>query len=338
MAQNFIGCDRDQSFLLPPDVRDWLPDGHLAWFVLDAVAGMDLSEFYGAYRRDGVGRRAYDPAMVVALLLYGYSRGVRSARAIERACVEDVAFKMIAMLETPDHATIARFVARHELALAALFGQVLGLCAQAGLVRPGVVAIDGTKMAGNASRESTRDFGQIAREIIAEAIATDEAEDELYGQERGDELPEELRTREGRAEFFRRVREQQASDHAPDEPGLLPDRADGPEDGFEFDVQRIVARHQDARVGHGRGAVSLSSAAGNKGNRSRATVRIGCCSPPSDLRSSVTPSWRPTVPMRTTGRVVVPRTAAGLASVRTRGRRRRCPTMWSASATLTASG
>src|ERR1700761_2955185 len=225
MAQNFIGCDRDQSFLLPPDVRDWLPEGHLAWFVLDVVAGMDLREFYGAYRRDGVGRRAYDPAMVVALLLYGYSRGVRSARAIERACVEDVAFKMIAMMETPDHATIARFVARHEVALAELFGQVLGLCAEAGLVRPGVVAIDGTKMAGNASRESTRDFGQIAREIIAEAIETDEAEDELYGQERGDELPEELRTREGRAEFFRRVREQQASDQAPDEPGLLPDRA-----------------------------------------------------------------------------------------------------------------
>ncbi|MGO9821999.1 MAG: IS1182 family transposase, partial [Solirubrobacteraceae bacterium] len=71
MAQNFIGCDRDQSFLLAPDVRDWLPDGHLAWFVLEAVAGMDLAEFYGAYREDGVGRRAYDPAMMVALLLYG---------------------------------------------------------------------------------------------------------------------------------------------------------------------------------------------------------------------------------------------------------------------------
>src|ERR1700733_8704748 len=86
MALNFIGCDRDQSFLLPPDVRDWLPDGHLAWFVLDAVAGMDMREFYGAYRADGVGRRAYDPAMVVALLLYSYSRGVRSSRKIERAC------------------------------------------------------------------------------------------------------------------------------------------------------------------------------------------------------------------------------------------------------------
>jgi transposase len=80
MAQNFIGCDRDQSFLMPPDVRDWLPEGHLAWFVLDAVAGMDLSEFYAAYRRDGVGRRAYDPAMMVALILYAFARGVRSAR------------------------------------------------------------------------------------------------------------------------------------------------------------------------------------------------------------------------------------------------------------------
>ena len=243
MALNFIGCDRDQSFLLPPDVRDWLPEGHLAWFVLDAVAGMDLSRFYGSYRADGVGRRAYDPAMMVALLLYGYSRGVRSARAIERACWEDVAFKTIAMLETPDHATVARFVERHELALAELFSQVLGLCAQAGLVRPEVVAIDGTKMAGNASRESNRDFSEIARQIIEEAIATDRAEDELYGEARGDELPEELRTREGRAEFFRRVREQQAAEKAHDEPELIPEPADEP-DGFDFDVQRIIARHQ----------------------------------------------------------------------------------------------
>jgi transposase len=246
MAQNFIGCDRDQSFLLPPDVRDWLPAGHLAWFVLDAVAGMDLSGFYGAYRADGVGRRAYDPSAMVALLLYGYSRGVRSARKIERACEEDVAFKVIAMLETPDHATIARFVERHEAALAELFGQVLGLCAEAGLVRPGVVAIDGTKMAGNASRESIRDFAQLAREIVAEAKAIDEAEDELYGEERGDELPEELRTREGRAEFFRRAREQRARDQQRDASGpeLVPAPVEDPQEGFAFDVERIVARGQ----------------------------------------------------------------------------------------------
>ena len=86
MAQIFIGCDRDQSFLMPPDMRDWLAEDHLAWFVLDAVRD-GSRRVYGAYRRDGVGRRAYDPAMVVALLLYSYSRGVRSARAIERACL-----------------------------------------------------------------------------------------------------------------------------------------------------------------------------------------------------------------------------------------------------------
>jgi transposase len=244
MAQNFIGCDRDQSFLLPPDLRDWLPGGHLAWFVLDAVAGMNLGEFYAAYRADGVGRRPYDPAMLVALLLYGYARGVRSARAIERACVEDVAFKMIAMMETPDHATIARFVARHEAALAELFGQVLRLCDEAGLVRPGVVAIDGTRMAGNVSRESTRDFEEIAREILAEAKATDEAEDELYGEARGDELPEQLRTREGRAEFFRQARERRAIEREDQQRESEPEPVSGEEDGFEFDTERIVARHQ----------------------------------------------------------------------------------------------
>jgi transposase len=230
---------------MPPDVRDWLPEGHLAWLVLDAVAGMDLGEFYGAYRRDGVGRRAYDPAMMVALLLYAYARGVRSARKIERACEEDVAFKLIAMLETPDHATIARFVGRHEAALAGLFGQVLRLCDEAGLVRPGVVAIDGTRLAGNACRESTRDFGEIAREIVAEAKATDEAEDELYGEERGDELPEQLRTREGRAEFFRQAREQRAAETPEDQQRESESElVAGEEDGFEFDAERIVARTQ----------------------------------------------------------------------------------------------
>jgi hypothetical protein len=158
---------------------------------------------------------------------------------------EDVAFKMSAMMETPDHATIARFVARHEAALAGLFGQVLRLCDEAGLVRPGVVAIDGTRMAGNASRESTRDFEEIAREILAEAKATDEAEDELYGDARGDELPERLRTREGRAEFLRQARERRAAETPEDQQPELPvEPVSGEEAGFEFDVERIVARHQ----------------------------------------------------------------------------------------------
>jgi transposase len=108
MAQNFIGCGRDQSFLMPPDVRDWVPEGHFVWFVLEAVEEMDLGGFYDAYRRDGMGRPGYDPAMMGALLLYSYARGIRSARKIERAYEEDVAFRVIAMLEKPDHATIAR--------------------------------------------------------------------------------------------------------------------------------------------------------------------------------------------------------------------------------------
>jgi len=137
MGQNFIACDRDQSFLMPPDVRDWLPEDHLAWFVIGAVEEMNLDAFYGAYRANGQGRAAYEPAMVVALLLYAYARGNRSSRAIERACVEDVAYRVIAAQTKPDHATLARFVERHEAALAGLFGEVLGLCARAGLAQVG---------------------------------------------------------------------------------------------------------------------------------------------------------------------------------------------------------
>ena len=199
MGQNFIACDREQSFLMPPDVREWLPEGHLAWFVIDAVEEMDLGAFYGAYRARRARRPAYEPAMMVALLLYAYARGMRSSRAIERACEEDVAFRVIAAQQRPDHATIARFVERHEDALAGLFGEVLGLCAQAGLATVGVVAIDGTKVHANASRDANLDYEQIAREILEEAKAVDAAEDELYGEARGDELPPELRPVEGAA-------------------------------------------------------------------------------------------------------------------------------------------
>src|SRR5919202_5268551 len=141
MGQNFIACDREQSFLLPPDVRDWLPEGHFAWFVIDAVAQMDLGAFYAAYRQDGHGRAAFEPAMMVALLLYAYARGIRSSRAIERACEDDVAFRVLAAHQVPDHTTIARFRQRHQEPLADLFGEVLALCAEAGLVRVEVLAV-----------------------------------------------------------------------------------------------------------------------------------------------------------------------------------------------------
>src|SRR5438552_19151015 len=194
MAMNFLECDREQAFLMPPDPRDWLPEGHLAWFVLASVEQMDLSAFLVVYRRDGWGRAAFEPSMMVSLLLYAYARGERSSRGIERKGVEDVAYRVIAAQQKPDHATIARFRARHEDALAELFSSVLSLCRQAGLVKIGVIAIDGTKVHANASHHSNLDYEQLAREILNEAADLDAAEDAPKGAARGDELTEHLRT------------------------------------------------------------------------------------------------------------------------------------------------
>jgi transposase len=167
--------------LLPPSLREWLPEGHLVWFVLDAVDAIDLDAFYGSYRADGHGRAAHDPAMMVALLLYNYAIGQRSSRVIERRCQEDVASRVICANRIPDHATIARFRARHQDALAETFTQVLGLCARAGLVSVGVVALDGTVIAADASRAATQTHQTIREEvdrILGQAAAIDAAEDE----------------------------------------------------------------------------------------------------------------------------------------------------------------
>src|SRR5215218_1698808 len=206
MGPNFLDCDRHPVLLLPPSLREWLPDDHLAWFVIDAVDRLDLSAFYGGYRLDGQGRPAHEPSMMVALLLYSYAVGERSSRRIERRCVEDVATRVICANRAPDHTTIARFRQRHEAALADLFGAVLGLCADAGLVRVGVVAIDGTKVHANASPHATRDYEQIAREILEQAAEIDALEDEQFGERRGDELPPELSTPEGRQRWLREAR------------------------------------------------------------------------------------------------------------------------------------
>jgi len=206
MAQNFLGCDREQELLLPPSLREWLPEDHLGWFVIDAVAAMDLAAFYASYRVDGHGRAAHEPSMMVALLLYAYAVGERSSRRIERRCVEDVATRVICANQRPDHTTIARFRQRHEAALAGLFGEVLGLCADAGLVRVGVLAIDGTKVHANASQHATRSYEDIAREILAEADAVDAEEDERFGDARGDELPPELATAQGRRGWLREAK------------------------------------------------------------------------------------------------------------------------------------
>jgi transposase len=217
LPRNFIECDRDQELLLPPSMREWLPEDHLAWFVADAVEEIDLSAFYSAYREDGWGRAAFEPRMMVALMLYAYAVGERSSRGIERRCREDVAFRVLAANQIPDHATVARFRARHEQALADTFTGVLALCARAGLVSVGVVALDGTLISADASSAATRAYPEIRAEVermLEEAAATDAREDADLGEARGDELPVGLGDRRSRRERLRRCREELEARHA----------------------------------------------------------------------------------------------------------------------------
>ena len=206
MAKNFIPCDRDQQRLLPTDMRKWLPKNHLVWFVIDSVKRLNLDAFYRVYRDDGWGRAAYNPTMMVTLLLYAYSIGVRSAREIERRTIEHAPFRIITDDRIIDHATICRFRTRHRDALTELFVGVLGLCTEAGIVRPGIVALDGTKVAANASahRNVTREqLEEFARRVFDEAEAIDAREDELYGDKRGDEIPEHLVDEAARIEWLK---------------------------------------------------------------------------------------------------------------------------------------
>jgi transposase len=214
VAQNLLPCDRDQPLLLPPDLRDWLPEDHLAWFVIEAIEELDLEPFYASYRADGHGAAAHEPKMMVTLLAYSYAVGERSSRGIERRCREDLAFRVICANQVADHATIARFRVRHQEALADLFGQVLGLCADAGVVEVGVLAVDGTKLEASASNHASRSYAQIAAEILAEAGRIDAAEDELHGDARGDELPEHLTTRDGRRAWLREAKERLEAERA----------------------------------------------------------------------------------------------------------------------------
>ena len=210
MAYNLLTPERDQLYLLPPSMADWLPEDHLAWFVLDAVGEMDLSAVYADYRADGWGGAAHDPATMVALLLYAYCVGVRSSRQIERACHVDVAFRVICAGLLPDHTTVARFRQRHEEALKTIFTSSLRLCAKAGMAGVGLVALDGTKMAAPASmqRNVTKDtIDETVEKMFAEAKATDESEDATFGEARGDEPPAVLRGREDRRRRFKQAKE-----------------------------------------------------------------------------------------------------------------------------------
>lgn len=219
MAKDFRRPDRGQGFLLPPDLREWLPAGHLVWFVIEVVERLDLTGFERRSRLGAAGRAPLDPAMLLTLLLYAYAHGERSSRQIERLCEVDVAFRVICGNEAPDHTTIARFRAAHEDAFAELFTQVLVLCAQAGLGRFGTVAIDGTKIAANASKRANRTEKSLrseAERILAEAAAVDAAEDEQFGDRRGDELPAEFADPRTRGAAIARALAELAEEQAAD--------------------------------------------------------------------------------------------------------------------------
>jgi transposase len=220
MSRIYLSYDPEQRLLLPPDLRDWLPEEHLALFVSDVVDELDLSAIVRHYESgDGRGRPPYHPLMMVKLLVYGYCIGKVSSRKIEQATYEDVAFRVLACNQHPDHDSIANFRQLHLQEVAGLFVQVLQMCERAGLVKLGHVAIDGSKLRANASKHKAMSYdrmgekeeqlvAEVAR-LLKEAEETDAAEDGRYGKGvRGDELPAELARRESR---LRKIREAKAS-------------------------------------------------------------------------------------------------------------------------------
>ena len=210
MPQNFIACDRGQTMLMPPDLTDWVPDDHVVWSILGAVEQMDLSAFYGSYQENGQGRAAYEPSMngrAAALRVRAREQVLTRDRAgVPRGCCP----QLITAMRVPDHSTIAEFRRRHETALGELFTEVLALCDEAGLVEVGVISIDGTKIRANASRGANRSYEKLVADILKEAEETDRWEDGLFGSDRGDELPEHLRTEEGRRAAFKAAKERLA--------------------------------------------------------------------------------------------------------------------------------
>ena len=194
MAKGYRPVDRDQAFLFPPDMREWLPADHPVWLVIEVVADhLDTSAFHARRRTGGAGAAGYDPDMLVTVLAWAYAHGVASSRRMEELCRTDVAFRVICAGNLPDHSTIARFRQERGGAVAGFFAQVLILCARLGMGRLGTVALDGTKIAAAAAKAANRTekrLRELAEEAVAAHAAADAAEDELYGEgRRGDELP-----------------------------------------------------------------------------------------------------------------------------------------------------
>ena len=214
MSKTYRPYDPGQQLLLPAALREWLPDDHPAYFISDVVDELDLAEITARYERESRGGPPYHPRMMVEVLLYGYCVGVASSRRIAQRLHEDIAFRVLSANNTPDFRTISDFRKDNLDALSGLFLQVLALCQQAGLVKLGHVALDGTKVRANASRHKAMSYGRMkekeaqlvgeVEELLRRAQEVDDEEDRRYGQsKRGDELPHELAFREGRLEKIR---------------------------------------------------------------------------------------------------------------------------------------
>src|SRR3954451_9188146 len=220
MAHDFRCPERRQTFLLPPDMRDWLPEDDIVHLILDAVALMELSAFEAAHKLGGAGPAPFAPSMLLSVLICAYSHGVRGSGAIERLCGRDAGYRFIVGEQVPDHTVIARFRRRHVERLEAVFVRGLEMCRDAGLIRLGLVVLDGTKVKANASLEANRSAAtideQVAR-LVAEAESTDQREDRLFGPEGRETLPKALARREDRLARLRACQaglERQAADAA----------------------------------------------------------------------------------------------------------------------------
>lgn len=217
MAKTFRPYVPEQELLLPPSVKDWLPDDHLAYFVSDLVDELDLSAIVAPYETEERGFPPYHPVMLTKVLLYAYCVGVYSSRKIERRLIEDVAFRVLAAGNQPDFRTISEFRRRHLDALQGLFVQVLRLARQAGALQVGRVAVDGSKIKANASKHKAMSYGRMqereaqveqeVRHMLTQAEATDAQEDAVHGRgRRGDELPAELQRRTSRLQRIREAK------------------------------------------------------------------------------------------------------------------------------------
>jgi transposase len=212
MAKNIRPYSPNQLLLLPPDLSEWLPEGHLAYFISDTVDQLELSKFYERGNQEGRGEAWYHPAMMLKVLVYGYCTGVFSSRGIAKRIEEDIAFRVLAAGNRPSHRTICRFREEHLSAFFDLFGQVVRIAQEAELVKLGVVALDGTKVKANANKHKAMSYGRMQeaearlnqeiRELVERAREVDAREDETFGEMRGDELPQELARREKRLEVI----------------------------------------------------------------------------------------------------------------------------------------